>query len=117
MWVQHFKKKEEFLLENKYNAIRLDENDNVAVALRNIRTGEAVMIHGLDEEIEVKKGIPYGHKIALKDIGAGEKVLKYGECMGVTTEEIPKGHHVHVSNVRGLNDKERAAVIGEMRKV
>ncbi len=104
-------------MENKYNAIRLDDNDNVAVALRNIRTGEVVTIQGLDEKIEVKKGIPYGHKIALKDIGAGEKVLKYGECMGITTEEILKGYHVHVFNVRGLNDGERAAVIGEMREV
>lgn len=101
----------------KYNAIRLNESDNVAVALRNIRTGEVVTIQGLDEEITVKKGIPYGHKIALKDMGTVERVLKYGECIGITTEEIPKGYHVHVSNVRGLNDKERAAVIGELRQV
>lgn len=104
-------------MENKFNAIRLNDNDNVAVALRNIRTGESVTIQGLDGEITVKKGIPYGHKIALRDIGAGERVLKYGECMGITTEEIPKGYHVHVSNVRGLNDEERAAVIGELRQV
>jgi len=104
-------------LENKYNAIRLNENDNVAVALKNIRTGEIIKIQGLDGKTEVKKGIPYGHKIALRDIGVEEKVLKYGECMGVTTEKIPKGYHVHVSNVRGLNNEERAVIIGELGKV
>lgn len=102
-------------MENKYNAIRLNDDDNVAVALRNIRNGEFISIQGLDEKIEVKKGIPYGHKVALKDIDADERVIKYGECMGITTEKILKGCHVHVSNVRGLNNEEHLAVIGEHR--
>jgi len=107
---------EESILEKKNNAIRLNENDNVAIALVNIRRDKSALIQGIDEEVKVKKGIPYGHKIAIEFIGVGEKVLKYGECMGIATEDIPKGYHVHVSNVRGLNDEEHSKIINELER-
>jgi altronate dehydratase len=98
-------------VENKYLAIRLHENDNVAVALTNIKSGETVLIQGYAESVKALKGIPYGHKIALKDIAADEWVIKYGEYMGVATEHILQGARVHVSNVRGLNVEERSAIV------
>lgn len=89
----------------------MNENDNVAVALKTIRTGEVVIIKDLDKKIEVKQDILYGHKVAIKDITNGDQILKYGECMGIATENIPIGYHVHVHNVRGLNEEERAQII------
>lgn len=98
-------------MENK--AIKLHDKDNVAVLLNSIRNGEIISIQDVDKKIKLNKGIPYGHKVALKDIGVNEWVIKYGEYMGIATENISKGDHVHVSNVRGLNFEEHAAVLGK----
>jgi altronate dehydratase small subunit len=49
--------------------------------------------------------IPFGHKIALVDIEADQPVIKYGEVIGLATEKIARGQHVHVHNVEGLKGR------------
>lgn len=98
------------MMEQKYNALRLHETDNVAVALKNLIMGEQLVVQGLDIEIILRENIPYGHKVAVANILQDQKILKYGECMGIATKDIPSGSHVHVSNVRGLNDEDKTAV-------
>src|SRR5690349_6525851 len=44
-------------------------------------------------------GIPRGHKVALRDLAAGEEVHKYGQLIGVATQAIRVGEHVHVHNL------------------
>ena len=44
--------------------------------------------------------IPFGHKIAVAPMDAGEPVVKYGEVIGFATSPIRAGQHVHVHNVR-----------------
>lgn len=100
-------------MENRYNALRLHPDDNIAVALRTIAIGEQVVISDLNEEVLTSREIPYGHKVSLRTIREGEEILKYGECMGISTEEIPAGDHVHVRNVRGLTENERLKIIGQ----
>lgn len=46
------------------------------------------------------QGIPFGHKVALKSMAIGEPVLKYGVAIGVATQNIAQGDHVHVHNCR-----------------
>ena len=41
-----------------------------------------------------------GHKYALRDIAAGEDIIKYGSPIGHATCHIPKGAHVHTHNVK-----------------
>ena len=41
-----------------------------------------------------------GHKYALKDIKAGENIIKYGNPIGHATEDIKAGDHVHTHNVK-----------------
>lgn len=43
---------------------------------------------------------PAGHKVALRDIAAGEAVLKYGSPIGVATEAIAAGAWVRERNLR-----------------
>ncbi len=45
-------------------------------------------------------GIPFGHKVALRDIRAGEPVIKYGMPIGRTTVDVAAGTHVHTHNLR-----------------
>ena len=75
-------------------AICLHEADNVLVALRAVPAGT-----GLPGGITAREPIPAGHKIALRDVAAGESILKYGQIIGTTTAAIPAGAHVHVQNL------------------
>ena len=54
-----------------------------------------MVIHPSDN-VEVRED---GHKYALRDIAAGEDVVKYGMPVGHATKAIAKGEHVHVDNL------------------
>ncbi|MBO5009626.1 MAG: UxaA family hydrolase, partial [Clostridia bacterium] len=41
-----------------------------------------------------------GHKYALRDIKAGENIIKYGNPIGYATCDIKAGEHVHTHNVK-----------------
>ena len=48
-----------------------------------------------------------GHKYAVRDIAKGEKVIKYGYPIGVASNDIKKGEHVHSHNLKtALSGKE-----------
>lgn len=91
------------------DAMRLSPADNVATALRAIAAGEEVRLGGRDR-VPARDAIPLCHKIALRPIGAGEPVLKYGHPIGVATETVEIGRHVHVHNMR--SDRAGAASPG-----
>jgi altronate dehydratase small subunit len=82
-------------------AIVINEKDNVATALKPFHTGTKVSVdvQGRVEKIKLLSDIPLGHKFALKDIGRGDAVMKYGEPIGYSTGKITRGEHVHVHNV------------------
>ena len=83
--------------------IRIHPDDNVAVALEDIRSGETVEIDSLT--VTALEDVSRGHKIALQRIPAGEPVVKYGNPIGIAKEAIPAGAWVHVHNVRtGLSE-------------
>ena len=80
-------------------------DDAVGVAVRDISPGPGirgrVMDGGGDVELDVVSEVPLGHKIALRDIAAGERVIKYGVAIGRATQDIRTGEHVHVHNLKG----------------
>lgn len=78
--------------------IRIHEDDNVAVALRPIAAGEQLTVGKY--QITTLEEIPQGHKFALKDIAAGEPVIKYGFRIGNAKEAISAGGWVHVHNLK-----------------
>src|SRR5262249_6779685 len=51
------------------------------------------------EKIVAKDSIPFGHKLSTRAIKKGEPVRKYGQVIGVATDTIEPGRHVHVQNV------------------
>ncbi|HSR13812.1 MAG TPA: UxaA family hydrolase [Thermodesulfobacteriota bacterium] len=82
----------------KHNALLIHRRDNVAVALRSLAAGEDLKAEGV-EGFPVLQEIPPSHKVALRDIPAGEEIVKYGETVAVTTKEIRKGEWVHTHNL------------------
>jgi len=72
--------------------VKLNDNDNVATALRNIEAGETT------QNIKSLNKIPKGHKISLRKINKGEKIIKYDQLIGIASKDILVGDHVHVEN-------------------
>lgn len=69
------------------NFMKINELDNVEVALKE------------------SDGIPAGHKRALKAIKKGERIIKYGNPIGVATADIAEGEWIHTHNLKtGLGD-------------
>src|SRR4051812_46502133 len=78
--------------------LRLAAGDNVCVARVALPAGDAVVIDG--HQIELAEEIGAGHKLAVRDIAAGEQVLRYGTPIGSATRPIARGAWVHVHNVQ-----------------
>lgn len=94
-------------MDNK-RAIFLDENDNVANLTDTIHAGEIVTLNGPGQQgntITAIEDIPFGFKIAIKDIPNGSNILKYGQPMGVASKDIPRGCLVHVHNIEGARGR------------
>lgn len=89
------------------NAIKIEEKDNVATALDNIKKQTLVNIIGQKngEKVIAMNDIPIGHKIALKKINKNEYVIKYGEVIGIAICDIKKGEHVHIHNLDSIRGK------------
>ena len=54
----------------------------------------------INEKDNVEVNTENGHKYAVRDIGKGEKVIKYGYPIGIASENIKKGDHVHSHNLK-----------------
>ncbi len=83
------------------NGVIIDENDNVVVAIHELEAGTDVaypLPGGGEGHVVTREHIPLFHKIARTDIKRGEKVMKYGEYIGVATADIAAGEHVHTHN-------------------
>ena len=95
-----------------YNAMIIDGKDNVAVAIEPIAKGDKVcfLAGGQDVTLTALEDVTIYHKIAIRDIPKGEPVVKYGEHIGLATEDIRTGAHVHVHNVEGHREDLEAKV-------
>lgn len=78
--------------------VRLGPDDNVLLLTTTVPAGATVRLGG--RSVVPGPGLSLGHKLAARDIAAGETIVKYGAPIGVATEAIPMGTHVHVHNVR-----------------
>ena len=85
----------------------MDIKDNIGIIKQEVSKGQTIMIQSTDLEdlIEVKEDIPFGFKIAIKDILQKEIIYKFGEAIGMATVPIAKGEMVHVHNVEGLRGR------------
>ena len=82
-----------------------DPRDSVAVVVvEGVAAGMTLTGLILDEDrtitLECRQDIPIGHKVALKDMSAGDTVLKYGVDIGKVVQPIARGQHAHVHNIK-----------------
>ena len=95
----------EFVTMSNTDIIIHDEKDNVGVVViekvnKNQKCNCWIMENDKSVNIQSITEIPLGHKIAMKDLGPGDTILKYGHDIGKVVKDIKKGDHVHVHNVK-----------------
>ncbi|MFT4959338.1 MAG: altronate hydrolase [Paracoccaceae bacterium] len=93
------------------NYIRLDPDDNVVTATRALEVGADV------EGIATTALIPSGHKVAVRAIAEGEMVRKYAQFIGLASEDIAAGAHVHTHNTAFRNTETEYEFSTDMRPV
>lgn len=87
------------------NLLVHDHADNVGVVVvEGLSAGTkmlcVVTADNSSFEMEAKADVPIGHKIALKDLKAGDTAIKYGEDIGKIVADVGKGEHVHIHNLK-----------------
>ena len=84
--------------------IRINPDDNVAVALHDTVRGE--VCHVGTDTVTATDDIPAGHKMALQRLEAGAVVVKYGAPIGHLLHSVEKGgrvdHTVLQTNLQGV---------------
>jgi (2R)-sulfolactate sulfo-lyase subunit alpha len=78
--------------------ILLHGDDNVLVCRARAEAGETVAVDGL--VLVLASPIEVGHKIARRDLKAGDKILKYGAPIGSMTADAKAGDHIHMHNMQ-----------------
>lgn len=73
---------------------KINDKDNVAVALEELKKGEII------DNIKLLDDIPFGHKVLLNDLKSGENIIKYGNPIGHLTVDCKKGEHIHEHNLK-----------------
>ena len=73
---------------------KINDKDNVAVALEKLKKGEII------DNIKLLDDIPFGHKVLLNDLKSGENIIKYGNPIGHLTIDCKKGEHIHEHNLK-----------------
>lgn len=82
-----------------------DEGDSVGVVVvEDVKAQDMLSgwIMDQDKIVQFKalNDIPIGHKLAIKALGSGATVIKYGVDIGRTVAPIQVGEHLHVHNVK-----------------
>ena len=99
-------------------AIRIDAQDNVAMAMETLTTGETLSILSDEaqevDRVTVASDVPLAyHKVALSGISRGAPIFKYGEVIGYATMPIGRGEWVHLHNVESVNYRKRESARSE----
>jgi altronate hydrolase len=83
------------------DVVLLHAADNVCVAARDLPKGATISAG--DREVTLVEPVRLGHKISLTAIDRGQRVIKYGQTIGFTTEAVAPGTWLHSHNVTAGN--------------
>lgn len=90
-------------------ALQLSEQDNVAVALVDLRAGEVILLGGQSHALSTD--VPAKHKFALKPFAPGQQITMYGTVVGQAVIDIPRG-----AAITSLNTHHHVAQFGRTTK-
>jgi altronate hydrolase len=79
-------------------ALKLHPDDNVLIALRDLRKDESVEADG--HSFTLTSDVSAKHKFVMKPMAPGDPVFMYGVLVGKATQAIPQGSALNVLNIR-----------------
>src|ERR1043165_4038723 len=82
--------------------LKVHPDDNVIVALQDLKKGEVVSYNGT--EYAIVDDIPAKHKFFTNDMSPGDEVKMYGVLVGKAQNEIPRGGLMTTSNVKHASE-------------
>ncbi len=86
------------VIGEKKLVLKVNASDNVLVALRDLKKGEAISYN--DEQFVLQNDIPAKHKFFTQDMHAGDAVNMYGVLVGKAQTFIPKGGLMTTENIK-----------------
>ena len=78
--------------------LKINVADSVVVCLQAMKKGEIIEADG--QSIILNQDTPAGHKVLIKDVKAGENIIKYGYPIGHATENLKAGDWVNENNLK-----------------
>jgi hypothetical protein len=91
---------------SQMRCFQVNPADNVATALDDLAPGEVQVLGGTAGTVVVAaEEIMLGHKIALRRMGEGEAIVKFGVPIGIATAVVEPGAWVHLHNCRSKVDE------------
>jgi altronate dehydratase small subunit len=81
--------------------------DNVASMLEEVLPGDTVRVQFGEESLSVtaEERIPFGFKMAVKEIMPEAPIVKYGQSIGRANQSIERGTLVHIHNLAGIRGR------------
>jgi LDH2 family malate/lactate/ureidoglycolate dehydrogenase len=95
------------MVVNPVRAVLLTKGDDVAALLSPVAPQAQIIVTlaASGETVSylaARQPIPFGHKIAIRDVARGATINRYGHPIGIATAEIKQGEHVHAHNMRSM---------------
>ncbi|HUH18528.1 altronate dehydratase family protein [Albibacterium sp.] len=81
-----------------YRVLKVHANDNVLVALQDLKAGETVEYKGISYLL--KEAIPAKHKFFMEDMKDGDPIIMYGTLVGKTQYDVKTGSRMNTDNVK-----------------
>ena len=85
---------------NDKTVLKINPADAVVVCLQPLKKGTVIEVDGMS--VTIHQDTPAGHKILIKDVKAGEDIIKYGYPIGHVCQDMKAGdwvneHHLKTS--------------------
>ncbi len=86
----------------KQKVLKIHPDDNVLVALQNLKKDEVIQ-YG-NEEYTLKEDVGAKHKFFIHDMHTGDKIMMYGVLVGKIQFDVPKGSRMTTENTKHAAD-------------
>ena len=78
--------------------LKINPADTVVVCLQPKKKGDVIEVDGLS--VTLTNDTPAGHKVLIRDVKAGENIIKYGYPIGHARQDMKAGDWVNENNLK-----------------
>ncbi len=82
----------------KHKVLKIQPNDNVLVALTDLKVGETIVYDG--DTITLSHNVAAKHKFTTEKLAKGAHIIMYGITVGQALDDLPKGGAITTENIK-----------------